>query len=102
VSVVVVATAIPGPGRANVVRAAFLRAVPLVHGEEGCTLYALHEGADRFVLIEKWESEAALAAHAAAPALAQLRADLDGATTADIDIQVLTAVPGGTDSLGVL
>jgi quinol monooxygenase YgiN len=101
-SVVVVATAFPAPGRTSDVRAAFLRAVPLVHAEDGCTLYALHEGPDRLVLIEKWETREALDRHAAAPALAQLRSDLAEATKGDLDIQVLTAVPGGTDSQGAM
>jgi quinol monooxygenase YgiN len=101
-SVVVVATAFPTPGRADDVRTAMLRAVPLVQAEQGCALYALHEKEDRLVLIERWDSADALAAHAVAPALAQLRTELAGVITGDLDIQVLTAVPGGTDAQGSL
>ena len=101
-TVVVVATVYPASGRAGEVRAALLRAVPRVHAEDGCELYALHESADRLVLVEKWTSAEALATHAAAEALADLRGDLDGLTTADLDIQVLAPVAAGRPDQGVL
>lgn len=101
-AVIVVATAYPAPDRHAAVRAALERAVPRVHEEDGCLLYALHERDDRLVLIEKWSSQEALDVHAAAPALADLRADLAGITSAGLDIQVLVAVPGGTAERGQL
>lgn len=101
-TVVVVATVFPVPGRADAVRAALLRAVPRVHAEAGCELYALHESDDRLVLIEKWASSDALGTHAAAEALADLRAELDGNIVGDLDIQLMTSVPGGTPAQGVL
>jgi quinol monooxygenase YgiN len=56
-SVVVVVTAFPiGEHRAEVI-AAFERAITQVHDEPGVELYALHEGRDRLVMIEKYESE---------------------------------------------
>jgi quinol monooxygenase YgiN len=56
-SVVVVATAIPAPGHRDEVVAAFEKVIPTVHAEdEGCELYALHEGEDRLVMVEKWTS----------------------------------------------
>jgi quinol monooxygenase YgiN len=102
VTVVVVATVHPAPGRTDEVRAALLRAVPRVHAEDGCELYALHESADRLVLIEKWTSSEVLATHAAAEALADLRGELDGLTTGDLDIQVLAPVVAGTPNQGAL
>jgi len=89
-------------GRADDVRAALLRAVPRVHAEGGCECYALHESDDRLVLVEKWASSNALATHAAAAALADLRAELAGITTGDLDIQHLTPVPAGTPAQGTL
>ena len=44
-SVVVVATIVPLPDQVDAVREAILAAVPQVHGEPGCELYALHEDA---------------------------------------------------------
>ena len=43
---------------------AFKTAIARVHGEPGVELYALHEGRDRLVMIEKYESERARAEHA--------------------------------------
>jgi quinol monooxygenase YgiN len=101
-TVVVVATVFPAPGRADDVRAALLRAIPRVHAEEGCEIYALHESDDRLVLVEKWTSSNALATHAAAEALADLRRELAGITTGDLDIQHLTPVPAGASAQGAM
>ena len=55
-SVVVVVTAFPLPGRRAEVIAAFEEAMARVHYEPGVEIYALHEGPDRLVMIEKYES----------------------------------------------
>ena len=47
VSVVVVATLTPKPDQVDAVREAILAAVPKVHDEPGCELYAVHEGDGR-------------------------------------------------------
>lgn len=101
-STVVVATAKVTPEHRDAVRTAFESAVPRVHAEAGCELYALHEGADRFVLVERWTNDDALAVHAGAPALADLRAALAGRTVGELDIQVLRAIPAGTEQQGLL
>ena len=44
--------------------AAFEEAIARVHDEPGVDLYALHEGRDRLVMIEKYESEQARSEHA--------------------------------------
>ena len=59
-SVTVVATVRPVPEHRDEVIAAFTEVIPAVHAEEGCELYALHEGDDRLVMIEKWTSADAL------------------------------------------
>jgi quinol monooxygenase YgiN len=101
-SVIVVATVFPEPDHRDEVLAALKETVPVVHAEDGCDLYALHEGPDRFVLIEEWASDDALAVHAGAQALADLRTRLAGKTVGDLDIQLLTAVPAGTEEQGSL
>jgi quinol monooxygenase YgiN len=58
-SVVVVVTAIPVPEHRTEVIKAFETAIVRVHDEPGVELYALHEGRDRLVMIEKYESEQA-------------------------------------------
>jgi quinol monooxygenase YgiN len=63
-AVIVVATAFPVPEHREEVIAAFEAAIGKVHAEEdGCELYALHEGPDgRLVMIEKYASDEAVAA----------------------------------------
>lgn len=61
------------PGRGAEQVAAFEALAPLVRAEEGCLRYDLHRVADdpdRFVLIERWASAEALAAHDVAPHMA--------------------------------
>ena len=71
-SVVVVATLTPKPDQLDAVREAILAAVPKVHAEPGCELYALHEGKGQFVLVERWGSPEALKVHGPAEPLTTL------------------------------
>jgi quinol monooxygenase YgiN len=101
-SVVVVATAIPLPEHKAEVVAAFETAIAGVHDEPGVELYALHEGKDRLVMIEKYASQEALAEHRKSRALAHLRADINGKIKDDLDVQILSPHPAGTPSKGEL
>ncbi len=102
-SVVVVATFLPLPEHYDEVVAALEHAIERVHAEdEGCELYALNSGLDRLVMVEKWASQEALAAHAKNPALIELSAAIDGKLHRGPDVQVLKAHPAGTPELGVL
>ncbi len=70
------------PGLRDEILTAFRANVPAVHGEDGCIEYGAtidtegvgslqtRFGDDTFVVVEKWESLAALKAHAAAPHMA--------------------------------
>lgn len=70
------------PGQRATVLQAFQANVPHVHAEEGCLEYTAtidaapalkfqtEMGPDTFVVVEKWESPAALEAHLAAPHMA--------------------------------
>ena len=71
-SIVVVVTAFPVPERRAEVIAAFEAAISRVHEEPGVELYALHEGPDRLVMIEKYASEQARSEHRKGAALAGL------------------------------
>jgi len=104
VSVVIVATAFPVPEHRAEVIAAFEAAIARVHSEEqGCALYALHEGKDgRVVMIEKYASQDAVNAHITGGGLAQLRAALDGKLNSAIDVQVLEPRPAGMADKGAL
>ena len=61
---VVVVTAFPVPEHRAEVIAAFETAIARVHGEPGVELYTPHEGRDRLVMMEKYESERARTEHA--------------------------------------
>ncbi len=102
-SVVVVATVYPAAEHRDEVVAAFEQTIARVHAEdEGCELYALHEGSDRLVMVEKWASPEALAAHGRGDAMAELGGRLSGKLTGDLDLQVLQAHPAGTPDRGAL
>jgi quinol monooxygenase YgiN len=91
------------PGARDAFVAEFRRVTPLVRAEEGCIEYqgvldvrtALPAQApvrdDVFTVVEKWSSEAALAAHLAAPHMADHRARSTGLTTG-VTIRVLRAI----------
>ena len=102
-SVVVVATIYPQTAWRNEVIAALEHAIVRVHAEDlGCELYALHEGRDRLVMVEKWVSEGALTAHGGSPAIAELLVHIDGKLTVPIDVQVLNPRPTGTPGQGAV
>jgi quinol monooxygenase YgiN len=84
-SVVVVVTAFPVPEHRAEVVAAFEEAIARVHDEPGVELYALHEGPDRLVMIEKYESAERRAEHLRGAALADLRSALQGKLSNGID-----------------
>ena len=101
-SVVVVATITPRSGEEDAVREAILTAIPKVHVEPGCELYALHEGNGTFVMVEKWESMDALKVHGGAEAFTELGAALAGKTEGALDVRRLTPVPAGDAEKGAL
>ena len=101
-SVVVVVTAFPVPEHRAEVIAACDAAIRRVHDEPGVELYALHEGPDRLVMIEKYESEEAASEHAKGAALADLLSALEGKLSTDLDAQVLTPHPAGDARKGAL
>lgn len=102
-SVVVVATVRPLPEHRAEVTALFEAAIARVHAEdEGCELYALHEGKDQLVMVEKWSSLEALGVHGKSAALAELNKALADKLSGAIDVRVLTPHPAGTAEQGTL
>ena len=94
-SVIAVATAFPVPEHR-------VEVIARVHDEPGVELYALHEGRDRLVMIEKYESEEALSEHNKGAALADLLSALEGKLSSDLDLQVLVPRPAGNAQMGTL
>jgi quinol monooxygenase YgiN len=94
--VVVTAVFTPAPGRREDLRAAIEGALPDVHAEDGCLLYALHDAADgTLVLIEKWESQELLDAHSVGEPVKRLRAGIDGLVEAPAAVVTMTPLPAG-------
>jgi quinol monooxygenase YgiN len=79
------------------------KAIADVHAHDGgCLLYALHEGEDRLVMVEKWASAEALAEHSRGSALAELNQALSGRLEGALDVQILQPHPDGTPAQGTL
>ena len=96
---VVVATIRPQGGCRDQVVAALENAVTRVHAEDGgCELCALHENDDLLVMIEKWTTPEALAAHTRSAAFAELAGRLKGNLDSDLDVQVLAPAPAAPAS----
>ena len=73
-----------------------------MHDAPDVELYALHEGRDRLVMIEKYESEQARSEHLTGAALADLRSALGGKLSSGLDVQVLVPHPAGDARKGAL
>jgi quinol monooxygenase YgiN len=102
-AVVVTAVFRPLAGRRDDARAAIEGALPGVHAEDGCLLYALHDAADgTLVLLEKWESQELLAAHSVGEPVKRLGAALDGLLEAPATVVTMTPLPAGDPVKGRL
>ena len=103
-AIVIVATAIPVPEYRGEVITAFEEAAETVHAsEDGCLLYALHEGPDgRLVMIEKYADQAAVDAHLKGDGLTVLRAALKDKLAAPLDVQLLAPHTAGSADKGAL
>jgi quinol monooxygenase YgiN len=102
VSVVVVAVITPLPEHVDAVREAILAAVPQVHEEPGCELYALHEADGEFVMVERWASADALRVHGKAEALTALGGRLAGKVAGAPVVKRLAPVPAGDAEKGAV
>lgn len=94
VQLVILISTQPGRGAEQV--AAFERLAPLVRAEDGCLQYDLHavtDDPDRFVLIERWASEEALAAHDITPHMVQADATNAAFRAGPADVLRLTPEP---------
>jgi len=102
VPVVVVATITPLPEHVDAVREGLLAAVPAVHAEPGCELYAVHEDDGGFVMVERWADADALRVHGKAEALRTLGGVLAGKLAAAPEVRRLSALPSGEPGKGAL
>lgn len=101
--VVVTAYFHPLPGSRDAVLGALRTAIPRVHDEPGCELYAIHDAPDgSIVMLEKWSSEADLDAHGSSEAVVELVAALEGLLSEPVSVTRLTPVVVGQPSRGAL
>jgi quinol monooxygenase YgiN len=103
--VVVVGSFKAEPGKEAEALQAFKDLVAPTHEEDGCVLYALHQGADdpsQLAFIERWASREALDAHLKSPhvsAILERAPELFGDSGT---ITVYDAVPAGDAKQGAL
>ncbi|MFJ5731708.1 putative quinol monooxygenase [Streptomyces paradoxus] len=103
--VVLVATMVAKPGKEELIEKTLTTALPSVHAEPGCLLYALHRMAGatgEFVMIEKWASQEALGAHMKGAAMREIGAALAQALAGPPDMVFLDALPAGDLNAGAL
>lgn len=99
----VVAIFHPLEGHRDHVLDALRGAIPLVHEEAGCELYAITDAADgRLFMIEKWSSVADLDAHGDGAPVAALVAALDGHLAQPVEVVRLEPIPIGDPAKGSL
>lgn len=102
-TVVVTAVFTPAAGSRGRIVEALRTAVPAVHDEPGCLLYALHDAADgSIVMIGKWASERDLAAHAAGSAVARLHTLVEGLIARPVVVTTMAPLPAGSAGQGAL
>jgi len=101
--VVVTAVFTPKEGAFDQLRDALSQAIPAVHEEDGCILYAIHsDPSDQIVMIEKWESTEQLDDHAAGEPVKRLDASITGLLAQPVVVTRLQPIPAGTTHQGQL
>jgi len=102
--VVVVGSFSAREGKESEAVSAFRALVEPTHAEDGCVLYALHQGRDdarKLAFIERWESKELLEAHLQSDHVKDVLAKADD-LFASADITVYDALPGGQEKKGSL
>jgi len=90
---IVTATFIPYPEHYEEVKRVLMDAIPDVHREEGCELYALHEEVEgRLVMIEKWSSRELWQCHGELEPVARIQAGIEGLLQEELDVQEMYGV----------
>jgi quinol monooxygenase YgiN len=103
--VVVVGSFKAQPGKEAEAAEAFKALVEPTHREDGCILYALHQGSDdpsRLAFIERWRSRELLDAHLESPHIAAVLQRAEELFGDSADITVYEPVPGGETKKGSL
>ena len=100
---VVLATFTPEPKHYGAVKAVILEAIPDVHREPGCELYALHEETGgHLVLIEKWTTRELWQEHLTLETVQRIRASVEGKLAKETEVLELYGVAAGQPTKGSL
>lgn len=101
--VVVTAYFHPAAGQHDQVVDVLEQAIPAVHEEPGCELYAIHDAPDgTIVMIEKWSSVGELDDHGVGEPVRALNASLEGLLASQTEVTRLVPLPAGTGKQGQL
>jgi len=103
--VVVVGSFHARPGKEAEAVEAFNALVEPTHAEEGCILYALHQGADdpgRLAFVERWASRELLDAHLESAHVKKVLERVEDLFGDSADIVVYEPLPGGETKKGSL
>jgi quinol monooxygenase YgiN len=102
-TVTVTAVFTPAEGRQEDLVRALREAIPAVHEERGCELYAIHDAEDgTIVMVEKWTTRADLDAHAVGPAVERLNGLIEPLIAQPVAVTVMTPLSAGTHAQGLL
>ena len=103
--IVVVGSFTAQAGKEREAAEAFEALMAPTHAEDGCILYALHQGAEdprRLAFVERWSSPELLQAHLASPHIQAVLERADELFSDGGDIVVYEAQPGGQEKKGSL
>lgn len=102
-TVVVVAIFKAAEGKLDELRAGLVEAIPAVHEEEGCELYAIHDAPDGYIyMLEKWTSAALLDAHGVGEPVRKLGERVGAFMDGPTQVIKMTPIPAGTQAQGLL
>lgn len=101
-ALVVVVTLSPANGHREKFLAVCRKYWSGVQEEPGCELFALHEGPESFIVIERWSSRLLWEQHLATAENAALNAELSPLLAEPANVWPVTAVPIGEISRAVL
>jgi quinol monooxygenase YgiN len=103
--VVVVVTMQCKPGMEQEMVATLTEGSGATHEEQGCTVYAMHQGADdptRFSIVEVWGSRDDLERHLALPEVQELIGRIDALADGQPAFAIYDALPAGDPAKGTL
>lgn len=102
-AIIVTAIFEPRPGASAGLRSALQQAIPAVHAEAGCELYAIHDAEDgSIVMLEKWTTQEDLKAHADGQAVVELNALIAPHLASPVRVTAMSPILAGTPAQGAL